>query len=134
MNLSKNDRKEIHDMYNGKCAFCGCDLGKGWHVWDIEPVATLVTSDGLFDTINTEMDNLLPACKPCGSLRIRSYSQKMSIEEFRKEVLESFRLLRYGGITATSYGRSIRFGLIIETGRELKFHFEMVEKNKAIPR
>lgn len=31
------DRKLIFDKYEGKCAYCGCELQKGWHVDEIEP-------------------------------------------------------------------------------------------------
>lgn len=127
----KPDRKKIFDKYGGKCAFCGCELSKGWHTWDVEPIRTVINPDGSFGEINTEEGNLMPACKPCGSLRIRNYNKKMNIEEFRAEVAKSFEFLRHGGITATSYGRAIRFGLIVETGKELKFYFETIQERQS---
>lgn len=36
--MNKQDRQKIFDMYNGKCAYCGCELKKSWHVDHIEPV------------------------------------------------------------------------------------------------
>ena len=36
--MKKNDRKAIYEKYGGKCAYCGCELQKGWHVDEIEPV------------------------------------------------------------------------------------------------
>lgn len=38
MAISKKDRKLVFDKCGGKCAYCGCDLVKGWHVDHIEPV------------------------------------------------------------------------------------------------
>lgn len=128
MTLKKSDRQKVFNKYGGRCAFCGCELGKGWHIWDIEPIKTVVSLDGSLSTVNDNEENFMPACKPCGSLRIRNYNKKMTIEEFRKEVLQSFEFLRYGGITATSYGRAIRFGFIKETGKELEFYFETFQK------
>ncbi len=122
--MNKKTRDEVKAKYDGRCAFCGCDLGKGWHVWDIEPIRTAVSSTGKFETINETLDNLMPACKPCGSLRIKSSSKKMTIEEFRKDVLNSFRFLQEGSATGNSYARAIRFGFIQETGKQLKFLFE----------
>jgi len=127
MKVSEKTRKRVANRYNGKCAFCGCELGKGWHIWDIKPIVSAVGEDGCITKINTEEENLMAACKSCGSLRIRSTSHKMDIEEFRKEVLLSFEFLRTGGITATSYGRSIRFGLIVETQKPVVFYFETIE-------
>lgn len=34
----KNDRQIIFDKFGGKCAYCGCDLLKGWHVDHLKPV------------------------------------------------------------------------------------------------
>jgi predicted restriction endonuclease len=28
--MNKNYRQEVFDKYDGKCAFCGYDLLKGW--------------------------------------------------------------------------------------------------------
>ena len=30
-------RQKIFDKYNGHCAYCGCELQKGWHVDELEP-------------------------------------------------------------------------------------------------
>lgn len=32
------DRNIVFNKYGGKCAYCGCELQKGWHVDHIEPV------------------------------------------------------------------------------------------------
>ena len=36
--MTKKDRQIVFDKYNGKCAYCGCELVKGWHVDHIEPI------------------------------------------------------------------------------------------------
>lgn len=36
--MNKKDREIIFNKYGGRCSYCGCDLGKGWHVDHIEPV------------------------------------------------------------------------------------------------
>ncbi len=35
--MTKTDRQKIFDKYGGKCAYCGCELQKGWHVDHVEP-------------------------------------------------------------------------------------------------
>ena len=32
------DRQTIFEKYGGKCAYCGCELQKGWHMDHAEPV------------------------------------------------------------------------------------------------
>lgn len=36
--MKKADRELIFNKYNGKCAYCGEDLQKGWHVDELKPV------------------------------------------------------------------------------------------------
>lgn len=128
--MTEKIRKAVKPKFDGLCAMCGCDLGKGWTIWDIIPVQTVVGEGGSMTMINTEIDNLMPVCRYCGALRRRNYDRKMDLEEFRKEVLKSFDYLQKGFMTGGSYNRAIRFGFIVETGIELVFHFEKVAANK----
>ena len=34
--MKKIERELIFNKYNGKCAYCGCELKKGWHIDHIE--------------------------------------------------------------------------------------------------
>ncbi|MBK5202149.1 MAG: hypothetical protein JJE45_00305 [Prolixibacteraceae bacterium] len=35
--MNQKDRKIIFDKFNGHCAYCGCELQKGWHVDELMP-------------------------------------------------------------------------------------------------
>lgn len=35
--MNKKDRETIFNKYGGRCAYCGCELEKGWHVDEIKP-------------------------------------------------------------------------------------------------
>lgn len=37
--MKKSEREIVFNKYGGKCAYCGCDLHKGWHVDHLEPVS-----------------------------------------------------------------------------------------------
>lgn len=123
------NRQTIFNKYNGRCAFCGSPLEKGWHIWDIMPIQTVVTNEGNIEKINIEDDNLMPACKECGSVRIKNESGKMDIERFRKEIVHMYLFCRDGAMYASSLRRAIKFGLIVETGKQVKFYFETVGSN-----
>lgn len=124
--MTKADRQKIFDKYGGRCAFCGSQLDKGWHVWDIIPIRSVVTETGSIEKINTGNENMMPACKECGSVRIKNESGKMNIEQFRKEIMEMYLFCRDGAMYGSSLRRAIRFGLIVETGIEVKFYFETI--------
>ena len=36
--MKKTDKELIFNKYDGKCAYCGCDLQKDCHVGHIEPI------------------------------------------------------------------------------------------------
>jgi hypothetical protein len=80
MKLTKAQRKQVFDMFGGKCAYCGCDLPeKGWHADHIKPVdrelkwgqdpktgyGRMVATGKLGRPENDHIDNIFPACAPC---------------------------------------------------------------------
>jgi 5-methylcytosine-specific restriction endonuclease McrA len=40
--MKKSEREIVFNKYGGKCAYCGCDLEKGWHVDHVEPCRRIV--------------------------------------------------------------------------------------------
>lgn len=36
--LTKKKRSIVFAKYNGRCAYCGCELQKGWHVDHLKPI------------------------------------------------------------------------------------------------
>lgn len=120
------NREKVFSKYDGLCAFCGNTLEKGWHVWDIMPIQSVVTEKGGIEKINTQYENLMPACKECGSVRIKNQSGKMDIEAFRNEIIHMYLFCRNGAMYASSIRRAIKFGLIKENHKPIVFYFENI--------
>jgi hypothetical protein len=118
------NRQKIFEKYDGHCSFCGDKLGKGWHVWDIIPVQSVVTQKGNIEKVNTGYENLMPACKECGSVRIKNQSGKMDIEAFRNEINCMYLFCRNNAMYASSLRRAIKFGIIEEKNNPIVFYFE----------
>lgn len=131
--MKKADRQKIFDKYGGRCAYCGCELQKGWHVDEIEPIrrnwVTFLRKDGTTTKMYTDclhpenlhIDNQNPACASCN---INKHSE--SLENFRaaiKKYVESLNLY------STQYKIAKRYGLIKETGVEVIFYFENITNN-----
>lgn len=127
--MKKADRQKVFDKYGGKCAYCGCDLLKGWHVDEIEPVrrrwvteyctvkqkyVRRITGAEHPDRFNIENQN--PACASCN---INKHSD--SLEQFRQNIAGYMKHLNE---ISTQYKIAKRYGLIQETGIEVKFYFE----------
>lgn len=113
--LNKKQRLELFDKYSGRCAYCGDELVKGWHADHIEPIRR--NGDGTcLNPHNEVFDNYNPSCASCN---INKHS--MSLEEFRKSIsmyVES--LNKY----TVQYKMAKKYGLVVETEKEVKFYFE----------
>lgn len=112
MNLTKNKRSKLYAKYDGKCAYCGCDLPPKWHADHIEPIYRgmkfydkekhEIVSGSRLDL--DKIENLNPACPSCNN-----YKHTLSLEEFRFQLSRqvercmnncNFKLaLRYNQIT-----------------------------------
>lgn len=124
----KSDRQKIFDKYGGRCAYCGCELQKGWHVDEIEPVRR----NSVWDFEKRKwiphptkpmqhpermcIENQNPACASCN---INKHSEPL--ESFRASIKKYVQSLN---LYSTQYKIAKRYGLIKETDIEVKFFFE----------
>ena len=120
-------RDLIFNKYNGKCAYCGCDLVKGWHVDHVKPVIRekkwnhekrKFVPTGNMNHANDVIENKMPACASCN---INKHS--LSLEEFRK-LISGF--MTHLNERNTQYKIAKRYGLVNETDKQVKFYFESV--------
>lgn len=151
--MNKHDRQIIYDKYGGRCAYCGEPLQKGWHVDEIVPVRrkykyinshwkNKITGekspirmenmarseweyipaknvpDGCYNPENYNLDNQNPACASCNINK-----HEMPLEDFRKLIAGFMKHLNE---RSTQYKIAKRYGLIVETGIDVKFYFETI--------
>lgn len=78
MTLTKSQRAVIFAMFDGHCAYCGCDLkDKKWHADHVEAVernGNWVNGKWTLDGThrrpeNDRLDNLYPSCVKCNILK-----------------------------------------------------------------
>lgn len=149
--MNKADRQKIFDKYGGKCAYCGCELQKGWHVDHCSPVhrktksigGNFVTKDtGLeptgddFENGNfkqlprktvadgmhkPENDTLENMMPSCSSCNL--YKHGADLETFRMILTKLTIGLERDEVR---YRFAKRYGLIAETNIEVKFYFELM--------
>ena len=113
--MTKIERQIVFNKYEGKCAYCGCELAKGWHVDHKEPIRR--NNDGTCINPHNEcMDNYMPSCASC-NVQKNSYT----LEEFRKNIKHFvYSLNNY----ITQYKFAKKYGLVKETENEVVFYFE----------
>lgn len=120
--MNKSERENIFNKYDGKCAYCGCDLVKGWHVSKLLSEAPEVNEKGEFVINNDTIENKLPSCASCNMSRTRDNSgnRYITIEGFRKQIIYNLEFMQ----SFSYYQRCLRFGLIQENIKPVVFYFE----------
>lgn len=126
MKLSKAQRATLRTMFDGRCAYCGAELGERWHADHLEPVlrgyapSTPDNPHGVFHSDRDVIGNMMPACAPC-NLDKTAYT----LEQWRAKLAGSAAsLLRY----SSTYRHALRFGLVANTAAPVVFHFEQMKK------
>lgn len=112
--FTKSERQQIYDMFNGHCAYCGCEITLQQMQADhIEPLE-LGGAD--------ELSNLYPSCRSCNH-----YKNTFTIERFRKALEHMPDVLMRDNVT---YKNAVRFGLIKHSENpKVEFYFEKVRDN-----
>lgn len=138
MKLSPREREEVRMMFGGKCAYCGVELVKGWHVDHVKAVrydfdyirgsygkpSRLVKNGLMLRPENDVRENLFPACRPCnidkGAESLegwRSYLGGRMIDVMRRDI--------------PNFRHAERFGLITVNYAPLVFWFETFTQASA---
>lgn len=147
--MTKREREQIFNKFGGRCAYCGCELTKGWHVDEIQPVirkrkwVAAHWDDKTKPLCNDEdYDNpkfrqwvegkwVADGCErpenynaenqypACASCNINKHS--MDLESFRNGIAAFMKHLNE---ISTQYKIAKRYGLVQETNMPVIFYFE----------
>lgn len=111
------DRKQLREMFGGKCAYCGKQLGQRFHADHVAPIYRGWTNTELPKHSGEDTENnIFPACPRC-NLR----KSVLSVEEFRYEIGMQLKRLRR---KSAAFNLAEDFGIIEETGKPVVFWFE----------
>lgn len=110
--IPKKIREQVYKKYNGHCAYCGCKLE--YNDMQVDHVVSVYGNNG-----SNDIDNLMPACRMCNL-----YKSTFSIDVFRKHLESLYERLRKPFI----YRLALKYGLIEEHKKKVKFYFENEEE------
>jgi len=127
MNNSVRDR--IFAKTNGRCAYCGVLLEKGWHIDHMEPVVRdfeynrakqrFEHNGKIAKPENDTFANKWPSCPNCN---IDKSSQ--TLEQYRHSLEDRLRQLQRQSL----YRSAVRYGMLTENNEwRCKFYFESMD-------
>jgi 5-methylcytosine-specific restriction endonuclease McrA len=109
--MKENIRKVVFNKCDGKCAYCGTELVKGWNVDHIKPKVFGGTDD---------IENLNPSCKDCNK-----YKCHANLDGYRKQLR---KLLNenpeYLFKSKTKMQVAVNMGAIVHNDWDGIFYFE----------
>ncbi|MOA44368.1 hypothetical protein D3C78_1666370 [compost metagenome] len=110
-------RKAIWDKSGGKCWYCGCYLPlKGWHADHVEPIIRNWWENTSLHHDRDVEENKVPCCASCNIQK-----GSLSVEGFRRKIAQYVNSLNS---YSNQYKMAIKFGLVQESGIDVKFWFE----------
>lgn len=112
--IPKKIREQVYQKYNGHCAYCGCVLA--YKDMQVDHIKSVYGKDG-----GNDIDNLLPACRMCNF-----YKSTFSLDDFRKNLETLHERLQKLFI----YRLVLKYGLITEHKKKVKFYFEKEQENE----
>lgn len=133
MKLTRSQRSELREMFGGRCAYCGAELGLRWCADHVRPIhrrsKPVRAADGTYRFVATgksrrpkhdTIGNLLPACSPCNV-----HKGPLSLEAWRQVLADSLGILARNYST---YRAAKRFGMLTETApTPIVFYFERAD-------
>lgn len=125
--MNKKQREAVYNKYDGHCAYCGVKLQyKDMQVDHLIPQRRATSKAGRgrlpIEDIENE-SNWMCSCRSCNH-----YKRAHSLETFRRYIEEiPMKLSRDNYI----YKVGLRYNLIEEHPRKIKFYFEQIEEEQS---
>ena len=148
--MKKSERQMVFNKYGGKCAYCGCDLEKGWHVDHVKSIRRNYKRVGGFyrhketkEVIKRLPDNWMETIEWVPEKTVSDgcrhpeldvienmipacascniNKHRYTIEEFRESIAGYLRSLN---LRMVQYKMVKKYGLVEETNKPVVFYFE----------
>lgn len=120
-------RKQIvFSKFGGMCSYCGCDINiENFHIDHFIPKRRNLKGELAIHSMDygkqkgsDKFENLMPSCVSCNSSK-----HSHTIEEWRESLSKRLQNL-YKDVP--EYRTALRFGMIKEVKKDIKFYFETV--------
>lgn len=119
--MTKSERERIRNLFGGRCAYCGRELGKSFHADHVDPLMRNYPGQAEREKSVT----LYPSCRRC-NLR----KSMFTLEQFRSEISKQPERLRRN---SNQFKLAEDFGLVAEIAIPVEFYFERYDPNTEKP-
>ena len=122
--ISKAQRLQVYEKYDGHCAYCGCKLKYcDMQVDHAVAVGRLLYGDekATEETVNAA-SNLMPACRKCNF-----YKGMGDIEDFRRNIAN---ILQQSCVHTFAAQLALKYGILTLHQWNGKFYFETLKTSK----
>lgn len=114
--IPKSIRELVYQKYEGHCAYCGCQLE--YKDMQIDHIDSVYRAETQGRSVDDNIKNYMPSCRMCNY-----YKHTNTIDEFRKNLTE---LLMPNVRRPFDYRLAVKYGLVVEDVKPIKFYFEQV--------
>lgn len=121
MKLTPKQRAVLKMKFEGRCAYCGCELSEKWHADHQQPVMRF--NGNMVHHSRDNLENLVPACHACNL-----HKHCSSLEDYRRIIDDGRReFLRSGKGKAL-----VRMGMVEMKPDPVVFWFEKYQQEGAL--
>ena len=123
---TKAQREALRAMFDGRCAYCGNELGRVMHADHVEPCIRITTDPWsrplpaaehrMIKPERNAVGNMMPSCAPC-NLHKGGYP----LEQWRAYLQRSAEIVRK---QTSTFRAGERFGIITVNNAPVVFYFE----------
>lgn len=115
--ISKKVREQVYDMFDGHCAYCGCNIE--YKDMQVDHIESHMMNKGIDD-----ISNYYPSCKDCNHFKMCS-----PIERFRKNIKDTIKTCSKRNKDYLWDRIYRKYGLDKNPDKEINFLFEEILEN-----
>lgn len=125
---TRRQRDALRQKFAGRCAYCGCELGRSMHADHLEPCIRIIRDPWrrplpagertMLKPERNTVGNMMPACAACNH-----HKGSYALEAWRDIIQRSAEIVAK---QTSTFRAGQRFGVIAATDAPVVFYFERV--------
>lgn len=115
--IPKRIREQVYNKYNGHCAYCGCELE--YKDMQVDHINSVYRAIYIHNGVDECLSNYMPSCRQCNF-----YKSTFTLERFKERITDTLIPNLQKNF---NYKLALKYGLISENIKPVKFYYERIE-------